>query len=189
VKNQLNNEKNNFQADGFFISVIILITFLFFLLPCVFNTASPDDWKHPPGVRTWNAGHIGDALYKYQLDHNGRLPSQLYKLIPQYIATSNIAYFFPYGFDFAKYDSLASTSLVSAVDERGAYIYLGERGLQQGLILYERTNLWPLDRSTIVASNQDVKNLVIIVTSNFDVEAMPIKDIEMRLSKIIITNN
>lgn len=128
------------------------------------------DWERPNLARIRNAGAIGVALSKFKFDHNGHLPNQLSELVPKYIPSENVRYFFPPSND--KPDSSASTNLSEKIDANGAFIYLGDRGIQQDLILYERTNLWPSD---LEATN------VMILTSNLTTKFQSGKDVEARL--------
>jgi hypothetical protein len=50
-----------------------------------------------------------------------------------------------------------------------------ERGFQENVILYERTNLWP--------KNQEAAG-VVTLTTNFTTKLLSVRDVETRLSNL-----
>jgi hypothetical protein len=138
--------------------------------------SSHSDFEKPPLFRIRNAAVIGSALMKYEYDHEGRLPDYLSDLIPKYVEPGNIRFFFPLGGSpTVSVNAPVSTSFLHAVDEEGAYVYLGESGLPQDLILYERSKVWLADKA---------QTNVITVGTNFTPTFRSPQDLEARVSNL-----
>lgn len=153
-------------------TVVLLIVSIIALDALLFlrSDKSPN-WEHPPLVWFRNARLIGNALSQYQLAHNGHLPSRLSDLVPSYIGYTNIQLFFWPPKPWVMTNKNPET-ISDEIDNGGAFAYLGERGVQENIILYECTNLWSKDGSAFV------------LTTNFAVQPLPITDIQARLSNL-----
>jgi hypothetical protein len=159
------------------LSVVSITALVIFV---VLRPINHPDFEVPSHARIRNIASIGAALSKYQFDHDGHLPNRLSELVPHYIEPKNISYFFPAGFvDNGTFNSSEAATNSGAIDQNGAFSYLGERGLQQDLILYERSSLWPPDH--------DATNIMTI-TSNFTRKLLSAKDVESRISTLNDTN-
>lgn len=111
------------------------------------------NWDQPPSVWFLHSALIGNGLDQYRSVHNGRLPSRLSDLVPNYIGYSNVQLFFwpsrPWTITNSNPEILAKE-----IDNAGAFVYLGENGLPENIIMYERTNLWAkYDYAFIVTTN------------------------------------
>jgi hypothetical protein len=156
---------------GVTIAVLIMGTLLL-----LFRPGNHPDFEIPSHARIRNAGAIALALSKYQYDHGGHLPNKLSDLIPRYIDHKNVRYFFPPGSDVVgRLESSGSTNFADAINNEGAYDYLGEGGLRQDLILYERTNFW--------STNVDALDIMTI-TSIFEPKLRLKKDVATRVSEV-----
>lgn len=151
------------------IFTVIALWLLYFFL-CPISRVS----NRPDVVRLRNTACVGYALFKYQADHTGHLPDRLSDLVPRYIAPTNIGCFFWPPKSGTTADSI-SENLSHEIDYEGAFVYLADKGFQENLILYERTNLWPQDQDAIS---------VLTVTTNFTPTRLSAKDIETRLARL-----
>jgi hypothetical protein len=131
------------------------------------------DWEHLPLVRIRNTAAIGEALSNYQFDHNGRLPNQLSELVPKYILPANIRYFF-WPLESKDFTNLSIEELSHEIDDNGAFVYLGKRGVEANMLLYQRTNL---------TTNLGITNFMVL-TTNFTPAALSIEDVEARLHSL-----
>jgi len=113
-----------------------------------------------------NAIDIGEALNKYKLEHYGHLPSQLTDLVPRYIAPADTKVF------FEPSNSGIFTGFFHKPDNEEAFTYLGERGIKENSILYERTNVWPQD--------QDMTS-VLTLTTNATLNYRSVRDVATQL--------
>ena len=146
--------------------ICLFLTALALLLPRLGNHV---EWHHPPGIYFLDAHMIGRALYEYQ-HVNGRLPNRLSELVPDYIQCTNIQLFFWPPKPWTVTNS--SKVLAEGVDNNGIFVYLGDKGFRENILMYERTNLW-LERRN-----------VFILTTNFTPEALSTADIQARLSQV-----
>ena len=130
----------------------------------------------PIGEMNHNAHLIGNALIKYQRRHDGALPSNLSELVPDFIDYSNVDCFFR---PPIANDSLTSTSasgiIFGKIDRESAYVYLGVRGRDADLVLYERTSLWSTNRNGTT---------VVTLTSNLTPQLRSIDDVYSRLMQL-----
>ncbi len=97
------------------------------------------DWSRPEMRRGRCLGIIGAALNQFRSDHDGRLPSRLSELVPNYIAVTNAYCFFA---EHRRAEAAAAQgmdSLATGIDQDGVFTYLGDTGHAQDLVLYERT--------------------------------------------------
>jgi hypothetical protein len=102
--------------------VILFIVIIAGLFIFLLRTVNHPDFELPNHARIRNAAAIGAALSKYQFDHNGHLPNQLFELVPQYVDATKVRYLFPPGFDnIGGSDLSISTNLASKIRENGAY--------------------------------------------------------------------
>ena len=131
------------------------------------------DWELPSHARIRDTASIGAALSKYQFDHKGRLPNHLSDLVPQYVPPVNIRYFF-WPLKSKDTASLSTEELSHQIDNEGAFVYLGERGIEANMLLYQRTNL---------AENQGMTN-VMFLTTNFTPALLSVEDVEARLHQL-----
>lgn len=151
------------------IGTVIALWLLYYLL-CPISRVS----NRPDVVRLRNTACVGYALFRYQVDHTGHLPDRLSDLVPRYITLANVSCFFwpPKSEPTVEFNS---NTLSHEIDHAGAFIYLREQGFQEGLILYERTNLW--------SQSQDSLS-VMIVTTNFTAMRLSAKDVEAKLLRL-----
>ena len=156
--------------------IICAVPVVALVLYLLLRTTNRPDFERPDLARIRNAAAIGGALSKFQFEHNGRLPSRLSELVPNYVSFEKIRYFFPPGFNGTGGTDLSvSSNLSSQIDEAGAYVYLGERGLQKDLVLYERPSLWSLSQG---------KTNVMTVSSNFTRIQRSWEDVEARVKSL-----
>lgn len=116
-----------------------------------------------------NARLIGNSLAQYQSDHNGRLPSRLSELVPNYVEYTNIQLL------FWPPTNQTGTNVSHQVDDEGTFVYLGKRSFRENVVMYERTNLW--------SGGQDPAR-VVILTTNLSVRLLPIKEVRTLLSNL-----
>jgi len=153
------------------VAVVVLLVFLM-LFPFI---SDKSDWTKPPLVFARNIVSIRIALHEYQSEHNGRLPSRLSELVPNYIQITNIQIFFWPPKTPAMFGSNPE-SLSDEIDNRGAFVYLGQSGLQEDIILYESTKYW------------SDSPIAYILTTNLVVMHLPTGDIQTRLKRIDSNN-
>jgi hypothetical protein len=97
----------------------------------------------PGAVRYRHAVWVGNALRRYEIEHEGRLPDRLSELVPKFVAVSNIDWFFwPPASAPKKKDTSDLEEIQRRIDRAGAFVYLGSNGVAADLILYERPDLW-----------------------------------------------
>ena len=131
----------------------------------------------PVGEINHNTLIIGNALLHYKYDHPSVLPVRLSELVPIYISGSNInCFFWPPIVVTATDRSRLAESLSKQIDTEGAFIYLGSRGFKQDLILYERSNLWPVDSQSA--------NVPTLTATNLTPRLRSVSDLQRRLSMI-----
>jgi hypothetical protein len=152
----------------FKIVVWLAALFLLLILGFIFSPTSHVG-SDPVSIRFRNAAKIGSAFYKYQVANDGRLPSQLSELVPRYVSSSNVVWF------FESPTSEAATNVSRQINDEGTFVYLGKRGYPENLVMYERTNLWP--------QGQDEAS-VVTLTTNFTARLLSVKDVEARLSNL-----
>ena len=152
------------------LSLIVLIGVLVFIV----GPHSGVDWDQPPFTWVRNEIDIGKALNMYKNDHNGHLPSKLSDLVPRYIALINTDCFFWPPSSRAS-PNLTNEGYLHEIDSNGTFIYLGERGIRENIILYERTNFWPQDQDALT---------VVTLTTNLDVELRSGKDVANHIFNI-----
>ena len=146
------------------------------LLYLLFRPVNNPDFERPSLARVRNTSALAGALAKYQFEHDGRLPSRLSDLVPKYVPPSNIRFFFPPNAPRAGSSGMTpSASLLTAIDEEGAYGYLGEKGIEQDLILYERPGKWTV--------NNGETNLMTL-SSNFTRMQRSWEEIEARIGNM-----
>jgi hypothetical protein len=159
--------QTTFGLVGISIVLIGLLTFL------ILRPVNHVDWELPSHARIRDTASIGAALSKYQFDHNGRLPSHLSELAPQYIPPVNIRYFF-WPLKSKDTANVSPEELSRQIDYEGAFVYLGERGIEANMLLYQRTN---------VAANQGMTN-VMVLTTNFTPTVLSVEEVEARLHQL-----
>jgi hypothetical protein len=162
-------KKKTFGLIAFAVLATVLLVLFF---PRLGNKTP--NWKRPPWILFLNAHLIGNNLAQYRSDHNGRLSSRLSELVPNYVEYTNIQLFFwppkPWTITNAN-----SENLSREIDDDGIFVYMEERGFQENVILYERTNLWP--------KNQEAAG-VVTLTTNFTTKLLSVRDVETRLSNL-----
>ena len=162
------------------LATLIKVALLSMVLLFVYFALRPDSQhRHndPEIERYHNAFHIGNALLHYREDHSGKLPDYLSELVPRYINSSNIAWFFwPPTREFVTNLDQISEPLANKIDNEGTFIYLGVRGFQENLVLYVRPDFWPKD--------PDANSVATLTTNNFTAKLRPVKDVRDRLSRL-----
>jgi len=124
-----------------------------------------------------DAQKLGNALRKYREVHPGRLPSRLSELVPDYVGLSNTAWFFGPVLPTTSLDFARATALLYDIDERGAFMYTGERGIRENLILFARPSLW---------SWQGHTTSVVILDANLTVKLRSAEYVEHRIARLLI---
>ena len=157
-------KKKSFRLIGFAVLATVLLVLFF---PHLGNKAT--NWKGAPWILFINAHLIGNNLAQYRSDHNGRLPSRLSELVPNYVEYTNIQLF------FWPPTNQAGTNVSHQVDDEGSFVYLGKRGFRENMVMYERTNLW--------SGDQDAAS-VVTLTTNLTAKLLPIKEVRNQLSNL-----
>lgn len=157
----------------FWIAFFFVVSITVLIVSAFLYTGNHVDWEVPSHARLRDMASIGVALTKYQFDHNGRLPKQLSELVPQYIPSVNIRYLF-WPLKSKNTANLSTEELSHQIDNEGAFVYLGERGLEANMLLYQRMNL---------ATNQGMTN-VMVLTTNFTPALLTVEDAEARLHQL-----
>lgn len=100
--------------------------------------------SNPIAQRYNDALRIGNALKRYQNDHAGQLPDRLSLLLPEYANITNLARLLRLPLSPSNFEaSIMSEMLSSNIDNHGACIYLGARGISADVLLYDRPEFWP----------------------------------------------
>lgn len=168
----MNHQKHTAVFDRIAVFIIVfavVLLFSYYLLRIGNHSNS-----NPVVQKSRKALLIGNALLHYQEDHAGQWPIRLSDLVPRYIPSTNASCFFGPQKSEAAANSI-SENLFSEIDNKGMFVYLGERGFQENLVLYERMNLWPQGENA--AS-------VVTLTTNCIVMRVSAKDVETRLSHL-----
>ncbi|MGD0614929.1 MAG: hypothetical protein ABSA69_05735 [Verrucomicrobiota bacterium] len=161
--------KNHMKISWLLKTVVCLaVLFLLLVFWSMFFPTSHQG-NDPVSIKFRNAAKIGSAFYKYQDANDGRLPLRLSELVPRYVGSSNIVWF------FWPPTSETATNVFRQIDDEGAFVYLGKRGFPDNLVMYERTNLWP--------QNEDTAS-VVTLTTNFTARLQSVRDIKARLSNL-----
>ena len=125
-------------------------------------------------VRGVNAVEIGNALRHFRSDHATLMPDHLSELLPSYISCSNNACLF--------WPPLRDSSIVwvqvgdesaRKIDVQGAFVYVGQRGLDLDLVLYDRPDLWP---------KNDDGTCVVTLTSNLTTRLITVAEATRRIA-------
>jgi hypothetical protein len=130
------------------VKILFLISFavLFYFLLRPRTTSFSND----PDVYAYRSvTKIGNAMRQYATDHEGRLPSLLSDLVPNYVAVSNINWFIHEKYSMDIHGSVTSnrSELGWLIDLNGRFVYLGEFGKKVDVVLYDRPKFWPSDAS------------------------------------------
>jgi len=155
----------------FFAAVLIaLAVVILLLLP---------RWPSPPSrdpeLRSMqNLGMIAEALSHYLSDHNRNFPAELAELMPKYIPYENRSVLFPPWSDRAKLTSKAADSDLGTA---GVYVYLGERGLPIGVVVYE-----PLE--SLDEHGKPADNKVAAILSDLSIKRMSVEDLKRKLDQL-----
>jgi hypothetical protein len=114
-------------------AVVVVILFAAYLLLHPRTTA-----RDPLSQRIRNLNRIGNALNHYVEDHNGAWPDRLSQLVPEYVHSSNVNWFFWPNRNSHTITSLPFEARARMIDQEGAYVYLGTNGFNQNMVLFER---------------------------------------------------
>ncbi len=120
-----------------------------------------------------NLSVLSIGLAHYFEDTGGELPAHLFELVPNYIDNGRYLRLFPVGSDFSSEDVVRSKEFL---DREGAYVYVGRRGYEAGILAYERLDLWP--------SNSNWRENVSVLVTNFTVKSMNRTTLKSLLSRL-----
>lgn len=131
------------------VTVLLLATFVVFLFPHY----DPKTYvrKSVSYSRIHDIAVMGAAISKYQFENGKRLPNQLSQLIPKYLQSTN---------------------------ENVGFVYVGERGISQNLILYESPTVWLPDSK--------ITN-ILTVAADFSVKPLTRQELEVCISNLNAT--
>jgi hypothetical protein len=161
---------NNRVALLVILSVLAVVAILYLLRPRL-RLSNNVDWNRPPALIFNNASWIAHSLGRYQSVHNGHLPSHISELVPTYISYNNIQLFFWPKKDWGITNYVPEV-ISKEIDGDGIFVYLGEAGFRDNLVMYERTNLW-----------SELQN-AIIVDTNLEAMTIPGTEVRYRLSRL-----
>jgi hypothetical protein len=132
---------------------------------------------NPGAVRYRNTVWIGNALRRYQIEHEGLLPNKLSELVPKFIAISNSDWFFWPPIQITNTTGTnALAEVQQKIDNQGAFIYLGSNGATVNVVLYERPELWATNRSEV--------RLTVLTTNDFTPKFQSASYVEEKLRSI-----
>ena len=129
------------------------------------------DWNRPPALIFNDACWIAPSLYQYQSAHDGHLPSHISELVPNYILYINVQWFF-WPKKMWGITNYGPEVLSNEINNNGIFVYLGESGFRENLVMYERTNLW------------SKSNEAIILDSNLQAQTISGAEVQYRLSRL-----
>ncbi len=124
----------------------------------------------PASLRYRNAVRIGNALYRYQEELGGALPTRLSELVPQYVGPSNAGWFLeplPRQGAAEVDDNIEHVRL--RIDKETAFIYLGTRGYEEDLVLYEQPQLWTRGEGTMIVATLSSNHFTLKLRAATDV--------------------
>jgi type II secretory pathway pseudopilin PulG len=130
--------------------------------------------RDPELISMRNLGVISEALAHYQFKHDHRLPTGLAELIPEYISYEREDVLIPPWSDRAK---LTSKSTDSDLRTAEAYVYLGERGLPIGVVVYE-----PLE--SLNEHGKGTDNKVAAILSDLSIKRLSVEDLKRKLDQL-----
>ena len=139
--------------------------------------------RHAKGLgyrRVVNIVHIRTALMQYK-EQNGHYPNQLSDLIPQYINPNNIEILYGpiMGINkdwFEKRKSFINSE--NHFDKNFPYLYFGDDGVNKGMILCEKPDMWQEDKQIapdvlcILFPDGSVKSCNLLKRKELGVEAV-----------------
>ena len=148
--------------------LLLLVAAAIFLF--LFVLRSDHNPRNPQlSERMDRADELGYALSRFRHENNGLLPERLSQLIPNYVATSNLVWFFPPPANMLP----RPNEISNAIDQRGAFVYLGKEGLPIDMLFYDRPELWKQGHA------------VVIVDREFLTQIRPINEVELRLAQLV----
>lgn len=125
-------------------------------------------------VRGVNAVEIGNALRHFRSDHATLMPDHLSELLPSYISyPNNACLFWPPLHDSSIVWVQAGDESARKIDVQGAFVYVGQRGFDLDLVLYDRPDLWP---------KNDDSTCVVTLTSNLTVRPITVAEATRRIA-------
>lgn len=132
--------------------------------------------RAPEMILARNAQKLGNALRQYREAHKGGLPCRLSELVPDYVGLSNTVWFCVPGTATKSFEVASSDAPLGAIDERGAFVYIGERGIREDLVLFARPSLW---------CGQGPTASVVVVDANLTVKLRSVEYVERRIARLL----